>query len=54
MFNLQGIYVEWKKVIWKIWDDICISDLISEDWGKSDEIKSVENFVSRFIVKSYG
>ena len=52
MFNLQGIYVKWKKVIWKIWDDICISDLISEDWGKSDEIKSVETLFQGLLSKA--
>lgn len=52
MFNLQGIYVKWKKVIWKIWDDICISDLISEDWGKSDEIESVETLFQGLLSKA--
>ena len=42
--NLQEVHQQLRIMngVWKIWDDICISDLIPEDWEKSDEIKSVE------------
>lgn len=38
--------------VWKIWDDICISDLIPEDWEKSDEIKSAETLFQGLLSKA--
>lgn len=51
--NLQEVHQQLRIMngVWKIWDDICISDLIPEDWEKSDEIKSAETLLQGKCLK---
>ena len=51
--NLQEVHQQLRIMngVWKIWDDICISDLIPEDWEKSDEIKSVDTLLQGKYLK---
>ena len=52
--NLQEVHQQLRIMngVWKIWDDICISDLIPEDWEKSDEIKSAETLFQGLLSKA--
>ena len=52
--NLQEVHQQLRIMngVWKIWDDICISDLIPEDWEKSDEIKGAETLFQGLLSKA--